>query len=57
MLDEEALALSRGNVFKDGSSEDGEFLLLGAPGQPQEECSVSNVVDSGDEYAGRAILA
>ena len=56
-LDEEALALPRARPFSEGSSDDGEFLLRGAPGQPQEECSVRRVVDSGDEYAGKAMLA
>ena len=55
MLEEEALL--GGIVFRLGRSDDGEFRRLGAPGQPHEECSVSRVVDSGEEYAGRAMLA
>ncbi len=35
-------------VLRVGRSEEGEFRRRGAPGHPQEECSVSKVVDSGD---------
>lgn len=30
------------------SKDDGEFLRLGAPGQPHSKCSVSRLADSGD---------
>lgn len=46
MLDDEALV--GGKLFMDGKSDDGELRRRGAPGHPQEECSVSNVVDSGE---------
>lgn len=46
MLEVEALV--GGAVFRLGSSEEGEFRRLGAPGHPQEECSVRRVVDSGE---------
>ena len=48
MLEDEALLPFWCNAFKDGKSEEGEFRLLGAPGQPQAACSVSRVVDSGE---------
>ena len=48
MLEDEALLPFWRSVFKDGKSEEGEFRLLGAPGQPQAACSVSRVVDSGE---------
>jgi len=40
-----------------GSRDDGEFLRLGAPGQPHSKCSVSRLTDSGEVYAGRAVFA
>ena len=45
MLEEESL--SGGGGFISGS-EEGEFWRRGAPGHPQDECSVSNVADSGE---------
>lgn len=55
MLEDEALF--GGIEFRLGRSDEGEFRRRGASGHPHEECSVSKVVDSGDEYAGRAMFA
>ncbi len=49
--------VSRRRLLSVGRSEDGELRRRGAPGQPHDECSVRSVVDSGEEYAGRAMLA
>ena len=48
ILEDEALLPFWRSVFKVGKSEEGELRLLGAPGQPQAACSVSNLVDSGE---------
>ena len=46
-LDDEALVPLR-RELRAGSRDDGEFLRLGAPGQPHSKCSVSRLADSGD---------
>ena len=48
ILEDEALCSLWRRLFKVGSSDEGEFRRLGAPGQPHAECSVNNVVDSGE---------
>ena len=54
--DEDALVPLR-RELRVGSRDDGEFLRLGAPGQPHSKCSVSRLADSGEVYAGRAVFA
>jgi len=48
MLGGEASASACCTVLRLGNNDEGELRRLGAPGHPQEECSVSKVVDSGE---------
>ena len=45
ILEEESLFGGGGFIM---GKDEGELRRRGAPGHPQEECSVSNVVDSGE---------
>lgn len=48
-VEETLSVVSKGRLFRVGSREEGLFRRRGAPGQPQAECSVSKVVDSGEK--------
>jgi len=48
-LEEESLLPSARRELRVGRREDGELRRRVAPGQPQEECSVRRVVNSGEE--------
>ena len=55
-LEEDALLPLR-KLDRVGTKLEGELARLGAPGHPHSVCSLNKVADSGDVYAGKAMLA